>query len=438
MTTIGDSSQYLSADTTPIKTFYKLESLFLDYKDECLCWNSLTSPYCTAYIVYIDDEEYNVGKETSYQIGSECESGAHKFKVRAIGENTQVFSSYSNILSKSKLYNPNHVTLTDGVISWYAVKDATGYRITCTDDVYEVDSDTLSYNVTEIKHDIIYVQAVGNDDFLLSNRGYYIYLENYHSYINYGSFPQTVVTDEDLISNLDNLSQTNNKGYLEYDGAEYLQVTSKVTSNSNLFHDHSRIYSDTTYYCKVEPIKWRLLGQHYGYYVLLSEYILDKQVYDDTWDIENINSTKIYCNNYEYSFIRQWLNDEFYNSAFSDTEKLGVLNTEVDNSVASTGYDINYYHSKDTLDKVYLISYQEIMENSGLSQEGEKLMADSTDYARLNGCNISDYTNPAAQWWLRSSVNFVDNMVRNVNYRGEIDYDTVDGLGGPRPMIKIR
>ncbi|MFA6662343.1 MAG: hypothetical protein WCS56_04860, partial [Bacilli bacterium] len=36
-TTIGDSIQYLSSDTTPITTFHKMESPVLYYEDECLC-----------------------------------------------------------------------------------------------------------------------------------------------------------------------------------------------------------------------------------------------------------------------------------------------------------------------------------------------------------------------------------------------------------------
>ena len=63
---------------------------------------------------------------------------------------------------------------------------------------------------------------------------------------------------------------------------------------------------DKAYDFKDEPIKWRVLKEAEGTYQVLTESVLDSHSYDDS-----------ICN-YKESDIREWLNDDFYNNAFSD------------------------------------------------------------------------------------------------------------------------
>jgi len=64
--------------------------------------------------------------------------------------------------------------------------------------------------------------------------------------------------------------------------------------------------------------------------------ILDSQDFDYTSKSKTIDGKIIEINNYEYSRIRSWLNDTFYNTAFNELEQKIILNTLVDNSAAST------------------------------------------------------------------------------------------------------
>lgn len=84
------------------------------------------------------------------------------------------------------------------------------------------------------------------------------------------------------------------------------------------------------------PIKWRVLQNSGSELFMLSEYILDcKRYHGEYTDI-----TWRDCD------LRQWLNDEFYHSAFTDAEKEVVKTTHnTDNGECSP----------DTDDKVFLL-----------------------------------------------------------------------------------
>lgn len=72
-----------------------------------------------------------------------------------------------------------------------------------------------------------------------------------------------------------------------------------------------------------------------------------------------IDGKVIYSNSYEQSHILSWLNDSLYNTVFNTEEKLRILTTYVDNSVASTGYTSNQYDCANTNGNVFLLTYCE-------------------------------------------------------------------------------
>ena len=74
-------------------------------------------------------------------------------------------------------------------------------------------------------------------------------------YVYYGKYPQTVVTDSNLISSLDSLTSTNTNGYYEYQGEEYSKAVAIPTRLDYRFGDGSTIILNQTYYFKAEPIK---------------------------------------------------------------------------------------------------------------------------------------------------------------------------------------
>ena len=128
---------------------------------------------------------------------------------------------------------------------------------------------------------------------------------------------------------------------------------------------------------------------------LMADLVLDSQDYHYSTSDRTIGGSAVYANNYKESHIRSWLNDNFYNTAFTAAEKARIQTTTVDNSVASTGYNPNQYACANTSDKVFLLSYSEATNASyGLSTDASRQLKPSA-YAQSQGV----YTyNGNSQW----------------------------------------
>ena len=251
------------------------------------------------------------------------------------------------------------------------------------------------------------------------------------TYVYYGTYPQTVVDDSSLISSLNSLTSTNANGYYEFEGEEYAKVDADPNETYYKFINGSTIQSHQTYYFKVEPIKWRVLEEADGTYTLLSEHIIDKQVFYTYSGDRTIGDQTIYANNYEHSTIREWLNNAFYNKAFSTPEKGSILTT-------------NRYSSNTTIDKVYLLSYQEARSSaygfSTSTSSSSTRTAITTDYARAVGAYMATSTSYYGNgyWWLRSPYSNHSSFAHSVRYDGNISSSHVPSSNhGARPAIKI-
>ena len=134
-----------------------------------------------------------------------------------------------------------------------------------------------------------------------------------------GYYPQSLVNDEDLISTLNSISTRNEYGYTKYGDDFYECVKAKVSTptvdqiangaiSSLSFNNGEMVQNDKAYWFKVEPIEWRKIGEFdSGEIVLYSNLTLDAGIiYDDV------------SNDYNESYIRNWLNNDFYNKAFYD------------------------------------------------------------------------------------------------------------------------
>ncbi len=191
------------------------------------------------------------------------------------------------------------------------------------------------------------------------------------------------------------------------------------------------------YWFKFEPIRWRILNESGGKALLLSEMIIDSQAYQDcivrdgasyhaSDNQGNIltdgNGNRIYSNNYAYSTIRAWLNDNFYKTAFSSEQQQIIETTTVDNSVTSTLYSSNYFACEDTQDKVFLMSAKEMTTAeygfSTSTEISESRKKQNTDYAKVQG-NINYYGNVGV-FLLRSPKNNDTRIVLGVNDDGYV------------------
>lgn len=247
-------------------------------------------------------------------------------------------------------------------------------------------------------------------------------------YLYFGKYPQSRVTNETLITSLNLISEPNTLGYYEYLDEEYLKITAEYDSNYSVdvdagyyFDNNERIVEGNEYWFKVEPIKWQIVAENENEYFLLSSLILDRGSFDDS------------SNNYENSELRSWLNDEFYNQAF-DSVKDKVLLKEIDNSLESTGLEINPFISNNTFDYVSLLSNKEKY-NSGYDID---VTAYTTEYYRARGGGAT--VTRRATYWLRSPHNSGSKQMQTISPESTsiVRNDCYRGTVGIRPIITIK
>lgn len=254
--------------------------------------------------------------------------------------------------------------------------------------------------------------------------------------IYYGQYPQTHVSDNSLIAQLELLDSPNAVGFYENNGSYYFKETSHLLEESLridggcFFNDNTPISDNTPYWFKVEPIKWRIVGEDENSYTLFSDVILDASLF---------SSGEEKTNNYSTSELRQFLNNDFCNKAFFGTDL--PLVTEVDNSLSSTGDSVNHYTCDNTFDKVYVPSRVELGYINGNDPDADTKRDNrkrlTSEYTRIKATAYSDY---AGLYWTRTP-NANDNtktFVVNQN-GGLVNIYYVDSLFGVSvcPMIRI-
>lgn len=233
--------------------------------------------------------------------------------------------------------------------------------------------------------------------------------------IFFGKYPQTVVVDNYLINALNKIDKVNEFGYIELDGNEYLKK-SNVTTMNNFSYGVGYLVEQgqQDYYFRVEPIEW----------ICLSDISYK--------DLEKIDTSKIpttliaagalnnlifdeKSNSYKDSFIRKWLNKDFFESAFSKKQQKDMLVNELSDGVN---------------DFVYLLSKDEVDLHFSEADTGTK----ATDFSISNfGANSSSNR---TNWFLRSMGK--NNKVHLVHHRGGVMDTYIDHNAGVVPVITLK
>ena len=179
----------------------------------------------------------------------------------------------------------------------------------------------------------------------------------------YGIYPQSVVLDDlSLLSALNALddSAKGPNGWYLYQGTYYAKMTTSKYISGERFDNWESIGKNKTYWFVCEPIEWKAIATSEKEAYLLSTTILDNKPFYPNTDRRTIDEKTVYPNNYFYSDIRAFLNNDFFASAFA----LGsayVKTTDVDNSAKTTDTGHNDYACEDSQDKVFLPSYRDYM-----------------------------------------------------------------------------
>lgn len=263
--------------------------------------------------------------------------------------------------------------------------------------------------------------------------------------VYFGSYPATQVTDDSVISALTRIAgnplssdKWNSYGYyiggeaqdfmryadIQYNSVKYRGVhftsyrpyyTTIESSEQRSYQDNNGYAVDTIYWFAYETLSWRVLSKTDGTALLVSDSIIDSREYYPQSKGTNGNA----ANNYAMSAVRSFLNDSFYNTAFSDKQKTNIVSTEVDNGASSTGFDSNKYAVQNTTDNVFLLSYADVVNAEYGFNTDENRKLDATDYAKAQGLR----TDGGARWWLRSPNNRYDFYARYVDGYGYAEYN---------------
>lgn len=296
---------------------------------------------------------------------------------------------------------------------------------------------------------------------------------------NFGSYPQSLVTDSQLITSLNGLldksamrsfrymTGTGEQGtqkaddYMKwadvsYQGNKYRAVTFSsyrpiytffATGKEYSYQDNNGYDPGTVYWFLFEPIKWRLID---GTSLLVSDMILDAQAFNNTvFTLEKgntIDGKKYYsfadaacsipANEWARSSIRRWLNEDFYNTAFSTEEKENIRLSTLKNSGFRHCFDF-----ADTQDRVFLLSYNDV-ENSPyvFTQDQDSRIASSTDYTACQGISIGKKSGvPRGSWLLRSAGEHsgdVTVVIRSGRIQKHINVGTT--MMGVRPALRVK
>lgn len=314
-------------------------------------------------------------------------------------------------------------------------------------------------------YDNVYIQAFTDSISALPDSGTKIAL---------GSYPQTLVTDEELLSSLNSLDlewnyfsnsgngSSNAINYMNYADVEFQSkkyravkiinyrpyYSENSSTKDNSYQDENGYYPNRTYWFEYKPLIWSVFNREEG--ILLCDSVIDSQPFSNSIYLFDSNGDSLvdkneYYNNkehtvklndYETSSVREWLNNDFYLNTFTDEEK-SILDIRL-NSNTPRNSQSEY---ADTLDNVFLLSYEEISDSTLPINfvNGFRIVSSATDYAKCLGIKTF-IGSSSVYWWLRTAY---ESSAYNctVSYNGRIGSPNQIWSSatcyGIRPAIKI-
>ncbi len=265
------------------------------------------------------------------------------------------------------------------------------------------------------------------DDFNQSSGAFpTVKTEHGKTYVEFGYYPQTVLSEQQTIDKLDNAIKNgltvNAYGYYQMDGKYYVKKTATpylAGDSYDKFENGSVIEDGKDYYFNVEPILWRVVKVSNNAYTLIADKLIEVSIFDASQYEEEVDGTTINPNDYSVSDIRTWLNGEFLNGAFRTFEKEFISLTQIDNGSYDSCEDKIFLPS---LDDMYNTEY-------GFATDADR-MAFATDYVRASGVTMTPMMPEGTQtgyakYWLRTSgeINIQNALVINV-YGQDVENQT--------------
>lgn len=243
----------------------------------------------------------------------------------------------------------------------------------------------------------------------------------------------------------------------KYRGVKFTRYRTYWTYDSNSVNtvqDDNGYYTNNIYWFKFEPINWRILDINTG--LVMCNTIIDSQPYSNTiyrdinavdWWGEYFNDSSFtnYASDYETSSIRKWLNNDFYNTAFADSEKVDIETTTLNNDSCCMFGEVGHeeLNSDSTNDKIFSLSLNEVR-NSDFGFESydyfnASIMAYGSEYAKIQGLSVSNGSKAEgfSNWILRSAGYSSDYCCGVASYGAAGVGYSVSTNSGIRPAMRL-
>ena len=253
----------------------------------------------------------------------------------------------------------------------------------------------------------IYDEYAGDYSVLASVDSYYR-LNPDEDIIYFGQYPSSLVVNEALKKYLD--AMTPDEDVVTVYGRQFAKAQGGE-------------------YYEYEPIAWKIYEDNEDSYLVISEQILDAVVYN-----EIIEST-----DWNTSYLREWLNSYFYDTAFSEEEKNHMRKTTV---LPSYSYIYGFTTGEQVDDDVCVLRGDIFYDTESVSyntkDKKDLTMSKATEYSVSKGI----YTDAEGygKWWLCSSGDYAHTTAMGVGSNGNVapnGYLVNDASVGVRPVITI-
>lgn len=307
--------------------------------------------------------------------------------------------------------------------------------------------------------------------------------------IRLGSYPQSMVEDEEVIAALNDLAgdaEWISYGYysgtgipydgqmtagdymkyidITYDGnkyrgvyfTEYRPYLTGYINSEGTYQDNNNYSCNTTYWFKYEPLTWHVIDPEEG--LVWCTKTIDAQAFNNyCWygsasegapeEFYGDEEHTYYANDYYNSSIRKWLTNDFCSTAFSEAQQECLLEYECDNSCPLP--DCSQYDSQNSVDKVFLLSYNDIHNTEYGFKDGNYNDRSrnrlGTDYARCQGllydyCGYANSNGEHTYYWLRSPQGNSNGpfVVSEVGYNSKSrNYHASYTFEGVCPALKL-
>ena len=207
-------------------------------------------------------------------------------------------------------------------------------------------------------------------------------------YVYFGSYPQTEINRNTSLTDEIRDADYDEYGDAWVNGTKYRRISKDDTVSDKEFGN-----VDYRYF-KWERIKWKVLENDGSTLFVAADKGLDCKIYHDLY--ESVT--------WETSTLREWLNREFYGTAFSSREQGAIVRQTIANK-DNFIFNLNTPGGNDTEDTIFLLSIEEVLNPAyGFCEEWRTFSGSrrikASDYSYRRGTQVlGDST---CTCWLRS------------------------------------